>query len=64
MRGNGSMKRPKRPQIQQRSQKPDCSGWRTNKPVLPLGCSGAISTAGTSTVPHSNDAGEVIEREL
>jgi hypothetical protein len=57
------MKRPKRPQIQQRSQKPGCSGWRTNKPVLRLGCS-VISTAGTSTGPHSNDAGEVIEREL
>jgi hypothetical protein len=58
------MKRPKRPQIQQRSQKPDCSSRRTNKPLLPLGGSGAIPTGGTSTGPHSNDAGEVIEREL
>jgi hypothetical protein len=59
------MKRPKRPQIQQRSHKPGfVPGRRTNLSALPLECSGAISTASASTGPHSNDAGEVIEREL
>jgi hypothetical protein len=59
------MKRPKRPQNRQRSHQPDfVFGRRANNSALPLECSGAISTAGTSTGPHSNNAGEVIEREL
>jgi hypothetical protein len=59
------MKRPKRPQNQQRSHQPDfVFGGRTNKSALSLECCGAVSAAGTSTGPHSNNAGEVIEREL
>jgi hypothetical protein len=54
MRGNGSMKRPMRPQMQQRS--------------LATGAdrgSETVSTAAAaSDVPHSNNAGEVIAREL
>jgi hypothetical protein len=53
MRGNGSMKRPMRPQMQQHSltTRADCD-------------SGTVSTAAAaSDIPHSNNAGEVIERE-
>jgi hypothetical protein len=51
MRGNGSMKRPVRPQIRQRGHD---QGW--------IFCDGGgCFTA--SAHPQSNDAGEVIERE-
>ena len=54
MRGNGSMKRPVRPQIRQRSHN---AGWLSCQ-----GCdAGGCSTA--SAIPQSNDAGETIERE-
>jgi hypothetical protein len=54
MRGNGSMKRPARPQIRQRSHN---AGWLSCQ-----GCdTGRCSTA--SAIPQSNDAGETIERE-
>jgi len=55
------MNRPKRPQSWQRSYKPDCvSGQR---PALLLDSGGAASKTGSSFCPHSNDAGEAIERE-
>src|SRR5579863_4372965 len=57
MRGNGSMKRPARPQIRQRSHHPGCFwGWDCD--------GGGISkTTFASAGPQENDAGEVIERE-
>jgi len=64
MRGKGSMNRPKRPQIRQRSHKPDCvSGQHPSKSALLLDSGGAASKTGASFCPHSNDAGEAIERE-
>ncbi|HEY6371211.1 MAG TPA: hypothetical protein VIX37_11580 [Candidatus Sulfotelmatobacter sp.] len=51
MRGNGSMKRPVRPQIRQRGHN---LGW------IPCGAGGCFTA---SAHPQSNDAGEVIERE-
>jgi hypothetical protein len=64
MRGNGSTNRPKRPQIRQRSDGPDfVSGQRPGKSA-PLPDSGGVpSKTGASFCPHSNDAGEAIERE-
>jgi hypothetical protein len=53
IRGNGSMKRPLRPQMQQRSR---ITGTNSG--------GGAFSMATVaSDVPHSNDAGEAIESE-
>jgi len=59
------MNRPKRPQIRQRSHKPDrVSGQCAEKPALPLDSGGgAAATVGASSFPHSNDAGETIETE-
>ena len=54
MRGNGSMKRPVRPQIRQRSHNAGC-----------LSCQDCDAGGGSTAaaLPQSNDAGETIERE-
>ena len=54
MRGNGSMKRPARPQTRQRSHNAGCLSCQDCDP-------GGCSTA--SALPQSNDAGETIETE-
>ena len=54
IRGNGSMKRPERPQIRQRSHNAGCLSCQNCDP-------GGCSTA--SALPQSNDAGETIETE-
>jgi hypothetical protein len=58
------MNRPKRPQMRQRSHGPNfVSEQRPSKSALPLDSGGAASKTGSSFCPHSNDAGEAIERE-
>jgi hypothetical protein len=58
------MNRPKRPQMRQRSHGPDfVSAQRPGKSLLLPDSGGAASKTGSSFCPHSNDAGEAIERE-
>jgi hypothetical protein len=58
------MNRPKRPQMRQRSHGPDFdSDQHPGKSLLLPDSGGAASKTGSSFCPHSNDAGEAIERE-